>query len=256
MIAELADLITSPSDALLSWTVRDWGLDDKKTMVVPNIFEPSQHLVRAPVNRPGSIVTYLGKIEVRKGVIDLAYAAREFLSAVPDAQLRWVGRISPHPADRAPLDVHIRRIVGSKLASRMSFTGGIDYDAISGELSSAAVVVLPSYWENFPYTCLEAMAAGCAVVGSSAGGMAEILVNGKTGMLTGPRDHKSIARAVIDLLGDEKKRAAMGKEARSAVFRRYGSKSIYEQQMAAYTRAVSYANNRPASLADCDARVG
>ena len=179
-IALAADQVISPSSALLEWTARDWPLDPARASVVPNPFVPGPELLSADPARPGQTVCFVGKLEVRKGVLELARAMREVVAAVPGAQLRVVGRALPHPVDGCPLDEHMLRIAGPA-ATRIEFTGGVPYDHIAGHLANSAVAVFPSYWEAFGYTCLEAMAAGCGVVGSTAGGMAEIIEPGQIG---------------------------------------------------------------------------
>ena len=75
----------------------------------------------------------------------------------------------------------------------------------------AAVVVVPSTWpEPFGMVALEAMRAGCAVVGSAHGGLPEIVVAGETGLLAPPGDAVALTAALERLLADPATTAAMG----------------------------------------------
>lgn len=64
---------------------------------------------------------------------------------------------------------------------------------------SADAVVMPSRWEGFGLVAVEAMRAGVPVIASNVGGLAEIVVDGKTGMLIEPGDSASLTRAVRSL---------------------------------------------------------
>jgi glycosyltransferase involved in cell wall biosynthesis len=141
------------------------------------------------------------------------------------------------------LDVTIARLAG-RGAGRIEFSGAVQYSQISEFLADTAVGVFPSYWENFPYVCLEAMAAGCGVIGSSCGGMAEIIEHGRTGLLVPPRNPRVIAEALIELLRDPARRAAMGAAARAHVVQAYSAEAIAPLQEASYARAIARARQR------------
>lgn len=62
------------------------------------------------------------------------------------------------------------------------------------------IFVLPSIKEGFPYVLLEAMLAGTPVVATHTGGIPEIVENGKTGLLTLPKNPDGMAQKISDLL--------------------------------------------------------
>ncbi|MEM3434403.1 MAG: glycosyltransferase [Candidatus Methanomethyliaceae archaeon] len=69
----------------------------------------------------------------------------------------------------------------------------------------SAVFVLSSQWEGLPTVLVEAMACGCPVVSTDCpSGPAEILENGKYGLLVPPRDHEKLAQAILKVLKDER----------------------------------------------------
>jgi glycogen synthase len=243
-VALAANEVVSPSRALLDWTSRVWQLDQSTSVVVPNAFKPGPELLNWPTERPSKLVTFLGKLEVRKGVLELAKAIPKILEVVRDAQFWFVGRSLPHPATREPLDQVIAGMIGPHAAANVRFRAAVSYEQVADILGKTAIAVFPSYWENFPYVCLEAMAAGCAVVGSSAGGMAEIIEEGRTGLLVPPRDPQAIAAAVIDLMSNPERRMALGAKARESVLERYSFDAIGPFQEASYARAIARAQKR------------
>ncbi|HET7130116.1 MAG TPA: glycosyltransferase family 4 protein [Gaiellaceae bacterium] len=81
----------------------------------------------------------------------------------------------------------------------------------------AAVVVMPSHSEGQGVVAIEAMAHGRPVVGSRVGGLAEIVVDGETGILVPPRDAAALRRALLRLLDDPALRAQMGAAGRRRI---------------------------------------
>ncbi|HKA23154.1 MAG TPA: glycosyltransferase family 4 protein [Blastocatellia bacterium] len=77
-------------------------------------------------------------------------------------------------------------------------------------ISLSDVVVLPSLAESFGFTLLEAMSLGKPVVGSTAGGIPEVVANGETGLLVRPGDRDALAGAICSLLGDPERSRVMG----------------------------------------------
>ncbi len=100
------------------------------------------------------------------------------------------------------------------------------------------ITVLPSLWENFPNACLEAMAAGRGVVGSSAGGMAQQLDEGKVGLLVPPKHPEAIAEAVCTLLANPVLRQELGRKARERVLSEYSADRIGLLMEQSYEQAI------------------
>ena len=196
----------------------------------------------APDTLTGRIV-FVGKLEVRKGVIELARAVGHVRAAVPQARFRFIGPSLPRPGTGEDMQAVLERILGADLA-HVDFTGGVPYERIPALLADADVAVFPSYWEAYGLVCLEAMAAARGVVGSSAGGMAEIIDNGRTGLLVPPRSPKAIAKAIISLLHNPEGRIAMGRAAREQVLAAYSADVIGPLYEASFARAIERAKAR------------
>lgn len=92
--------------------------------------------------------------------------------------------------------------------------GMIEQEELPSLLSSVDIFVLPTLADNFPYTILEAMACGKAVVASCVGGVPEQVVDGETGFLVPSRDSSKLGEALIRLLSDPKKIMEFGKAGR------------------------------------------
>ncbi len=247
-----ADEVTSPSRSLLDWMQARWGLDPARCAHVPNVFIPPPALLAVPAETQTQRVTFVGKVEVRKGVVELAAAVPRVLAAVPSATFRIIGRSLPHPGTGGDLGEHLRHRLGRHAAS-VEFVDAVPYDEVPAYYADTDVCVFPSVWENFPNVCLEAMAAARGVVGSSSGGMAEMIVDGETGCLVAPGDPTALADAVVGLLTDPAVRVRMGTAARAHVTRAYTPDVIAPIQESSYHRAIDRARlgaRRPPSAAD------
>ena len=88
---------------------------------------------------------------------------------------------------------------------------------VASLMSDADVVVVPSDAEPSGRVALEAMALGKPVVGTAAGGLPEVLVDGETGILVPPRDPRSLAGALRALLDDKALARQLGENGRRRV---------------------------------------
>jgi glycosyltransferase involved in cell wall biosynthesis len=84
-------------------------------------------------------------------------------------------------------------------------------------LSEAACFVLTSDYEGCPLSVLEAMAAGVPVVATAVGGVPELVVDGETGLLVGPRAPDEVAEAVGQLFDNPAVARTMGAAGRARV---------------------------------------
>jgi glycosyltransferase involved in cell wall biosynthesis len=108
---------------------------------------------------------------------------------------------------------------GERLASRMPWAlrlGFIERAKLAALYASADVCVLPSRTETCGLVALEAMASGVPVVAARAGGFAESVAHGRSGLLVKPDDVRGFAAAIADLVAQPALRRAMGAQARLA----------------------------------------
>jgi glycosyltransferase involved in cell wall biosynthesis len=92
--------------------------------------------------------------------------------------------------------------------------GFVAPDQVARYYSAADVFVAPSLADNLPYTVLEAMASGTAVVASRVGGIPEQVVEGETGRLFPAGSWQELGAALISVLEDPSRAAAMGEAGR------------------------------------------
>jgi len=224
--ARRAVLVATPSSDLGRFAVEEWSVARERVRLAPYPYTPTEDFLRIPEGGNGCTVGFVGRLERRKGIEDLAAALPRVLAEVPEARFRFVGAIGRHRESGLSYDNWIKERVGERGARCLEFTGKIEAARIAGELAGIDVAVFPSLWENFPNVCLEAMAAGRAIVASQAGGMREMLDEGRCGVLVGPQNPTDLAQAVIKLLQDPEERKRFGALARERVLSAYNEDVI------------------------------
>lgn len=154
------DYFISPSEFLIHKCVQ-FGWPRKKFVHIPHPAFVSSALHNG---EDGDYVLYSGRLSEEKGLRVLLDAAK----ITPDVPYRIVGS--------GPLEAELRARIQHERISNVFLTGFKTGKALEHEISQARMVVVPSIWyENYPLSILEAKAAGKLVIGSSIGGIPEML---------------------------------------------------------------------------------
>ena len=132
----------------------------------------------------------------------------------------------------------------SKFKQSLEFIGAIAPDQLPEQLALCDIMVLPSRWESVGFVCAESMAAGRAVIGSSSGGMAEMITHGETGLLVPPRDPKAIADAVLSLIHRPQLVRQFAEAGRKSIIEKLSPERILPLQLAGYERAILQCRKR------------
>ena len=116
---------------------------------------------------------------------------------------------------------------------RVRLLGHLPYDKLPELFASCDIAVVPTYYDNLPIRLLEALSSGVPVIASDVGGIPEVVIPDRTGLLIAPGSVEQLANAIIRLLGDESLRDALGKAGRQLVSTEY----TWAQTAAATVRA-------------------
>jgi glycosyltransferase involved in cell wall biosynthesis len=122
------------------------------------------------------------------------------------------------------------------LADRTQFLG-VRSD-ISRLLRRAAIFALPTHWEGFPLSILEAMRAGLPVVASDVNGIPEAVIHGSNGFLVARGDVKGFAHALETLLTNEDLRDQMGRAGRRIFEQRFIAEHMLRKTFSIYRQAI------------------
>ncbi|GAA1894912.1 hypothetical protein GCM10009687_75630 [Asanoa iriomotensis] len=195
------------------WQLRNGADPDRMwTMyngVAPESFPPALEEPAEPT------IVFAGRIDPLKDLHTLIRAFAVVREKLPDARLRMFGG-TPH-GNEAYRDSCLALIEELGLSGAAVLEGRID-DMVEA-YHSGSIVALTSISEGFPYTVVEAMACGRAVVCTNVGGVSEAV--GDAGFVVAPPDHVAVAEACVRLLDDEKLRHELAAKARDRVLERF-----------------------------------
>jgi glycogen synthase len=210
---------------------REMNLGNRPIRVIPN--PPPLGLTDKPESKEVEPleVLFVGRVTAFKGVFVLAKAIPKILEAHPETRFIFVGADASNPNGGGSTIEALRASLPEKARSNVTFTGHVKLEEVSSYYQRAAICVFPSLFENFPYTCLEAMSHGKAIVGSKNGGMSDLLDDGRCGLLyTPPGD--------TELWGDAPLRQTLGELARQRALEHFSAEKVMDLTEAFYRKAL------------------
>ena len=174
------------------------------------------------VDRPDDVwrtgtISYVGRLEPRKGVIEWIEAAVSVAGDDPLLEFDLIGADLPYSRTLSVRQL-AERLIPERLRANFRFRGSVSRSDMFGLLSRARMAVVPSRWENFPNSCVEAMGSGLPVLASPNGGMVEMIEDGRTGWIADSGRGRDLAAALRRALSSTPQQlAAMGRQASSAI---------------------------------------
>lgn len=224
---EIADRVLAPCHSLRAIAIRDWQVKPERIQVVPNPYRATSAFTNIELPDGSPTAIFVGRLETRKGVWNLAKAIPLVLKEMPLARFIFLGSDSQGPLRQQSMKRVLLRTLGSS-AEAVEFIDAVPLEKVPGLLTRASVAVFPSLWENFPNVCLEAMAAARAIVASSEGGMVDMLTPNDGGRFVDPNDPRSIADGLLELFRDPTRIRQMGARNRDRAVHYYGKQLIQE----------------------------
>jgi hypothetical protein len=178
-------------------------------------------------------------LEERKGITYLVQAIPQILNAAPDTEFVIIGAdtINSEGGQRSVLADLRDFLARNHVADRVKFIPRVPLNELPNYYRSADICVVPSIYDNSPYTCLEAMSCGRPVVGTSGGGTKEYVTDGECGIIVPPRDIEALRDAITHLLRDGRTRRRMAENARRRVLEKFQRKQIAAETLALYHEA-------------------
>ena len=237
----LADGVVAPSKSVKEIVLKEWFLEEKVVSNIPYPFLPPPELLKIPVNSTNKkVVTFIGKLNVHKGMVNLIKVIPLVAKKYPDVEFRLIGNDSYFAVKKLNMSDYIRRELKG-YERNYSIMGGLNYEDILRQFKSTSICIYPSIWENFPLVCLEAMSAGKAIIGSKEGGMNEMLSDG-AGEIIDPLNVNQMADAVVNLLDDENLRLQYGNAGRARVLADYNNDLVGKAMEEHYAGIVDLCN--------------
>lgn len=230
-----ADHVTSPSLSLMNIVLERWKIPADKITHIPNPYFPSAELLNIPAGAASKTVLYIGRLETRKGVYNLAKAIPEVVKKIPDVRFVFLGKDSRGVFREKSMKKVLEKELGTAI-SHTRFIDQVPLEEIPGFLAEAHTCIFPSIWENFPNVCLEAMSAARNVIAGQYGGMKDMLEDTGKHQLVDPHNVHSIASHLIALLEKEGNKEIVLKN-RNKVLLEYGD-AVIEKTLKLYQSVI------------------
>ncbi|PWB75289.1 hypothetical protein C3F09_02710 [candidate division GN15 bacterium] len=226
-----ADWITATSQHLAEETSRLMPEVTKKISVIPFGVTVPDICPTVPDN--GGLVR-LCYIKMHRPV----YGPEVMIRAVEKA-LQNNPNIRLSIAGSGEMTEHLKQMVRLRgLENQITFTGYIPNYRMYQFIQEHDLMVMPSLREAFGVAALEAGACGRPIIASRVGGVPEVILNGRTGLLVPPDDVDALATAITTLAADAAMRQTMGQAAFEYVRDNYSWNKSLDQMTTLYERLI------------------
>jgi glycosyltransferase involved in cell wall biosynthesis len=180
-------------------------------------------------------ILHVGRLERAKGVFTLAEVIPDLIAKVPDIRVIFVGSTRQLPQGQTVEEAIRDRLAKAGCLDHVEFTGYLGQRELRDQYRRAAICVVPSQlYESFSYTCAEAMAAGRPVVASRIGGIPEVVVDGRCGILVESGCPAELSEAIVRLARDPQLCREMGTSGRSRVHELYDPQRVAAANLSVY----------------------
>lgn len=193
----LADRIICDCEDTKRVLLKRYGIPEEKMVVITCAVDNRTFFFSNQEKSPHSIL-YLGRIDKRKGIEFLIRSMPYVVRQIPDARLLVGGK-------GCCLEKMKSLVTRLGLERNVTFLGFIPDDQLNSLYNKAQCVVVPSIFEGFGMTVIEALAAGTRVVGTDVDGIRSTLTSGEYGPLVPYGDRRALAEAIIAELENPRK---------------------------------------------------
>ncbi|AGL03787.1 glycosyltransferase [Desulfoscipio gibsoniae] len=201
-----ADALICPSNFLkdkVTQTITG-GRENLDIKVIRLPFEQPQPLNTELTEQPPeqlNTLVYVGRMELRKGVVPMLAACDRLWQSGEQFKILMVGGDTDFYTRGMSVGDYLRQCYGHWVdAGFLHFTGNLPPEECARQVALARAVLVPSLYENFPLTCVEAMHAGKPVIASSAGGQAEMVGGAECGRIFDWSESGSLERSIKEIL--------------------------------------------------------
>jgi glycosyltransferase involved in cell wall biosynthesis len=213
------------SEFMAHKTEEFWGADSFRWRKLRNPFDSTKY--DATYGSKGSVL-YFGRLIDEKGVDILILAA----STLPEVFFRIIGD--------GPDMKSLEKLSNGLNLRNVEFVGPKWKDEMDMELKTCRFVVVPSMWhENFPYVINQAFAFGKPVIGSSRGGIPELVRHGERGFIYEATDSRALAKVIKELWLDPERVDGMGRNAKEFSDREFNDNFLYQTLEEIYLEVLS-----------------
>ena len=199
-----ADAVTAPSLAMMELVESERNAKFRNRFIVPYGIEDNK-ITRSKRDTNKTIFIFASRNDPLKGGETLIKAIKRVNNKFEEnVEFRFFGYV-PDEKSILPKNIMIKEFLSR--------------DKILEEYAKSDVALLPSLFDNSPLFIYESMVSGIPVIATNVGGIPELIKHGETGYLFEKNDYEALARHIINMVENPKKRMKMGIKARSFIMR-------------------------------------
>jgi glycosyltransferase involved in cell wall biosynthesis len=212
---------------------------DARIRVVGNGIENARASWSAKSRNPDRpTVLFVGRFVERKGIRELIEAIALVHSTAPHVTFVLAGGHRDSTAEQMeswllPTRLHAHR-------SHIRFTGWLTPEQLTQCYREADILIVPSWYEPFGMVILEGMVHGLAIAASAVGGPAEIIDDGRTGLLFPPCDATALAGAILRLVNDQVCRRRIARAAATEVRKTWLWSRVVDKMRSVYGELAAH----------------
>jgi len=200
--------------------------------IINNPVDPPQHNENIYRDNPGKTkLLFLGLISKNKGIFDL-------IDVLATNKESFQNRLCLSIGGNGETDKLRKEINDKKLGEMVEYLGWVTQDKKNNCLQQTDVYILPSYNEGLPISILEAMSYGKPIISTNVGGIPEIVVSGRNGLLIEPGNLKQMEEAINFCIENVDTIKEYGKESRLLV-KKHLPDAVMEELQKVYNELLS-----------------
>jgi len=237
-----AQFVTAPSAEVLQSVKDHYKLSLPGSRVIPNPLDAAVEAETWDFNTCSKdSLLFVGRFDRRKGGDLVLRVFAELAACYPRLKLTFVGpdRGIIQPDGKIWLFEHfVKSNFPESYWSRIEFCGSMSYSDVMSLRRKHFITLIPSRYEVFGYTVLEAMSLGCPIAATMVGGIPELIRDQQNGLLVPSQDVNAMSAACKKLLDDPHLAASLGRQAWLDCCYFYGPEKIARQTVAGYEEAI------------------
>jgi glycosyltransferase involved in cell wall biosynthesis len=240
-----SDAIRANSAAIVRTIESDYDMvfDREKTRIIHHGLHDIPLRPNA-VKNIGVHVFFVGRFDARKGIDVLLRAIPPLLNEFPDLSFTLAGNntrrgsmVLGEPDDTPYMDAFLTQHANAPWLSRVHFPGEISNKKLMALYAECDIFCSPSRFESFGLVFVEAMRAKKPVIGCNAGGMPEVIADGKNGLLIPAGDIQALEAALRQMIRSPEARHRMGKNGRRMFETCFTAQTMAEKSQELYAIA-------------------
>ena len=234
-----ADGIAAVSDSFGKYAATVWKIPAGRLSVLPNAVDVKKY-------HPGNLsretaIIFSSRMLKNKGVVVFVDALSKIFKKFPDLKVYFAGSDQRWDDDKIMAKEYIEKRLPAK---NLVFLGAIPADQVIAYYQKCTISVLPSLYEPFGLSALEAMACGCAIIATKSGGPPEFIIDGEDGLLIESTDANALANAIERFLTDDRLRESCTQNAIRKANEHFTYKNLVNQSLEAYNLAIDHFKQR------------